>query len=219
MGFLPLLVVLAASPGAVEPPRIVIAPLERALERVTLGPPAGLAGPADLQRSPGMLLSIGGQLTIFDRYALTDPKCEARRAEERGRLGGEKVKAWGDLMEVIQQPCRPLEQWWWLHSDAGAEVGFILGQRNEGQLRAWVSPLAWRWFSLGVSSSVVVGEDEERDTAIGMRIGPELAWHLRFDGKESRPVLQIVLRPELSLLRPSHFGHQGVLGARFVYDL
>jgi hypothetical protein len=216
-----LAVMLTAFCAQASAPRrgIVVAPLERALERVSLGPAVGVNATMDRHGRPGALLTLGAQVGIYDRYGLTDEACEARRAEERRRLGGEKIKAWGDLLGSLQQQCRYVEQWWWPAYDAGVELGVALGPATGGQLRGWLSALSWRRFTLGVSSALLLGEDEAQSTALGLRLGPELAWHLRFDGRRSRPVLQAVLRPELSLLREGVFPHQAVLGLRFLHDL
>ena len=209
MTLVPLALVLATAP--------LLAPVERALERVSLGPTAGVAA-TWAGRRPGLLVSLGASVAVFDRYVVTDAACEERRRQERARLGGERFPVLGELMEAVQQPCPPLSKGWWPAGEGGLELGLALGGQTRGQLRAYLSPLAFSWFTLGLSLSGVTGQDAEDDTQLGIRIGPELAWNLRFEGN-SRPVLGIVLRPEVSLVRQTFFPHQVVLGSRFLFDL
>lgn len=205
------------------PPRVVMAPVEKALERVSFGPHAGVAPTVGFD-GPGVLLSLGFGAVVFDLWGVPDPVCEARRREERAALGGDRIKLWGRVLDRTQQPCRLLEQGWRPAYDFGAELGFGtgFGPVRTGQLRGYFAPVAFGDFTLGLSAAGVAGERPDGSSALGLRLGPELAWHRRFDRSEkvaARHVLSVVLRPEASLLSTDALPHQVVLGARFLFDL
>ncbi len=209
----------------------VIAPVEKALTRVSLGPVVS-AGAAAIPGGGGGTFSVGLGASVFDLWGVADVACEARQAKERAALGGDKVKAWGRVLERAQQPCRLLEQGWRPAYDFGAELGLtqpLFGSSGNGaragrvgHLRAWFAPVdVWR-LTLGLSASGLVGEDADGGSAVGLRLGPELAWHHRFggfEGRGARHVFSAVLRPEVSLLRTQALPHQVTLGARFLFDL
>lgn len=209
---------LAQPATAAQPVDVVIAPVERALERVSLGPQVGL-GAVATPRGLGAQVTLGFAGVVFDRHVRTDPACEAARAEERRRLGGEKLKPWGDVVGALQQPCRPLEEWWYPGYDAGLELGLGLAEARGGQLRAFFAPLSWRRLTFGLSAAALLRVEDEQQNALGMRLGPEIAMHFRQTHGDWRPVLTAFIRLEPTVLGRTAFPDQAVAGARYLFDL
>jgi hypothetical protein len=192
--------------------------IERELRRVSFGPTVSAA--AALNRNGfGGTFAVGGTFTLFDVDATTDPACEERRRKEREALGGGQVKPWGDVVGAVQQPCRPLSEYWWPILELGIEAGLGLESADGAQVRLWGGGPHWKWFMLGVSLSFPAYEDTLGELRSGLRVGAELSAHFRLGGEKFRPVLVIFLRGELTALRRNTFPDQGLLGARFLYDL
>lgn len=208
----------AGDAAGAQPVDVVIAPVERALERVSLGPQVGIGGVATLHGG-GAQVTLGLAATVFDRFVRTDPACEAARAEERRRLGGDTLKPWGDVVGALQQPCRPIEEWWYPLHDAGLELGLGIGEAKGGHLRGFFAPLSWRRFTLALSASALLLPRDEAASAFGLRLGPEVAVHFRQTHGDWRPVLTGFLRLEPTVLGRSDFADQAVLGVRYLFDL
>ncbi len=216
-----LVVIAAASSSAHAEVDVVIAPVERALERVSFGPQVGIAATAST-RGVGAMATLGFSGMVFDRFVRTDPQCEAARREERRRLGGEKVKPWGDVVESLQQPCRAIEQWWYPKYEGGLELGLGIGDARGAQLRAFFARLSWWRLTVGVSVSAVpttLDVDGTRTTLFGLRLGPEVGVHFRQTYGEWRPVLSAFVRAEAAVVGREHLPDQAVLGVRYLFDL
>ncbi len=219
-----LLWVFLAAASAEASPKWAMAPVQQMRSRVSVGPTVGVAPVLTTQGAQG-LVSVGFGVGVFDLWGVTDPACEERRREERAALGGDRISAWGKVIERAQQPCRLIEQGWRPGWDLGLEVGFAPAlldgrQSRSAQLRAWFAPVSFWQLTLGASAAVVSGE-LQGERAVGMRLGPELAWHHRLGGPDARRrhVLSVVLRPEVSLVGTDVLPHQVVLGGRFLFDL
>ncbi len=217
-------VFLPVEAHAQTPPRWVTAPAEKALSRVSFGPTVGVA-PIVSADGAQALVTLGFGVGVFELWGVTDPGCEERRRQEREALGGDRIGVWGKVIERAQQPCRFVEQGWRPAYDGGLELGFTPALSSEqtraAQLRGYFAPISFWHFTLGGSVSAVTGEREGAERAVGVRLGPELAWHHRFGGEQSRArhVVSLLLRPEASLVATDVLPHQVVLGGRFLFDL
>ena len=192
--------------------------IERELRRVSLGPTVSAAATYN-RNGAGGTFAVGASFTLFDVDAKTDPECEERRRKEREALGGGTVKPWGDVIGAVQQPCRPLSEYWWPALELGIEAGLGFDSADGAQVRFWGGGPHWKWFMLGASLSLPAYETPLGELATGLRLGPELSAHFRFSGEKFRPVLVVFLRGELTALRRTTFPDQALLGARFLYDL
>lgn len=208
--------ILSFAPVAAAAPRIV--PLERALQAVSFGPT--LSAEASLaQGGAGAVGMLGLALVVYHRDAKTDPACEEHRRKERESLGGEAVKPWGDVIKGMQQPCPAISESWWPRVEARAEVG-MGGWKSQGvHLRGSGGGFGWRWFLLGATLAATWADDGAGETAMGLRVGPELSAHFRFGRENRRPVLAVFARGEVSVRRRDFFGDQVSAGARFLFDL
>lgn len=213
-----LCMVLALLPSAALA-QLRIVPVEKALERVSLGPILGGAATLSTSGEWGGLFTVGAAATVFDRFIIPNEECEARRAEERKRLGADKIPIWSDVVKAAQQECRPKAEYWHAAWDLGGEVGLATGRSHGGMVRGWLAPWGWQWFTLGASVTVPWTSEEVSGTTFGMRAGLEGAAHLRIISGTWRPVVTLFVRPEATVLSRDAFADQLVLGARFLFDL